>query len=73
MYYYYYSFFFNSFPGGSVSKESTCNAGKQETQVRSLGGEDPLEKVMTTHSSILSGESHRHRNLEVYSTWGRKR
>ena len=24
----------------------------QETQVRSLGGEDPLEKEMATHSSI---------------------
>ena len=26
----------------------------QETQVRSLGREDPLEKEMATHSSILS-------------------
>ena len=26
----------------------------QETQVRSLGGEDPLEKGMATHSSGLS-------------------
>ena len=25
----------------------------QETQVQSLGGEDPLEKVMATHSSTL--------------------
>ena len=25
----------------------------QESQVRSLGGEDPLEKEMTTHSSTL--------------------
>ena len=25
-----------------------------ETQVLSLGGEDPLEKEMTTHSSILA-------------------
>ena len=25
----------------------------QETQVPSLGGEDPLEKRMATHSSIL--------------------
>ena len=45
----------------------------QETRVRSLGGEDPLEQGMATHSSILawripwteepgglqSGESHR--------------
>ena len=28
----------------------------QETQVRSLGGEDALEKEMTTHSSILAWE-----------------
>ena len=26
----------------------------RETQVRSLGQEDPLEKEMTTHSSILA-------------------
>ena len=26
----------------------------QETQVRSLGWEDPLEKEMATHSSILA-------------------
>ena len=26
----------------------------QETQVRSLGQEDPLEEGMTTHSSILA-------------------
>ena len=27
---------------------------KQETQVRSLGQEDPLEKEMATHSSTLA-------------------
>ena len=26
----------------------------QETQVQSLGGEDPLKKEMATHSSILA-------------------
>ena len=26
----------------------------QETQVQSLGGEDPLEEGMATHSSILA-------------------
>ena len=26
----------------------------QETQVQSLGGDDPLEKAMTTHSNILA-------------------
>ena len=28
----------------------------RETQVRSLGGEDPLEKEMATHFSILAWE-----------------
>ena len=44
---------FRGFPGGSVGKESACNAG---TQVRSRGQEDPLEKGMATHSSILAWE-----------------
>ena len=36
------------------SKEFTCNARNlQETQVRSLGQEDPLEESMATHSNIL--------------------
>ena len=35
------------FPGGSDGKESACNAGD-------LGWENPLEKGMTTHSSILA-------------------
>ena len=29
---------------------------KQETRVQSLGQEDPLEKEMATHSSILAWE-----------------
>ena len=29
----------------------------QETQVQSLGQEDPLEKAMATHSSILAWRS----------------
>ena len=40
-----------AFPHGSDIKESACNV---ETQVRSLGPEDPLEKEMATHSSILA-------------------
>ena len=28
----------------------------QETQVQSLGGEDPLEKEMATHPSVLAWE-----------------
>ena len=37
------------FPGGSVVKNSPA---VQETQVQSLGWEDPLEEGMATHSSI---------------------
>ena len=36
-------------PGGSDGKESTAML---ETQVPSLGWEDPLEKQMATHSSV---------------------
>ena len=43
------------FPGGSAVKESTCNTGDaQETWVQSLDWENPLEKDMATHSSILA-------------------
>ena len=41
-----------------------------ETWVRSLGGEDPLEEEMATHSSLLPGESHGQRSLEGYSPRG---
>ena len=45
----------------------------QETQVRSIGLEDPLEKEMTTHSSILPGKSNEQRRLMGYSPRGLKR
>ena len=38
----------------------------QEMQVQSLGQEDPLEKEMATHSSILAWEIHGQRNLADY-------
>ena len=41
------------FPGGSVSKESSCNAGDPGLIP---GWEDPPEKEMTTDSSILAWE-----------------
>ena len=40
-----------SFPGGSVVKNLPLT---QKTWVYSLGWEDPLEKKMVTHSSILA-------------------
>ena len=44
----------------------------QEICVQSLGGEDPLEKGMATHFSILIGEFHEQRSLVGYSPWGHK-
>ena len=39
------------FPGGSVVKNL---AAKQEMWIRPLGWENPLEKEMATHSSVLA-------------------
>ena len=38
----------------------------QETLVQLLGWEDPLEKEMTIHSSILTWGAHRQKSLAVY-------
>ena len=38
-------------PGGSDGKQSACNAGDQ---IRSLVWENPLEKGLASHSSILA-------------------
>ena len=37
-----------------VAQTVTCLSTMRETWVRSLGREDPLEKKMATHSSILA-------------------
>ena len=42
---------FGGIPDGSVVKNTPA---MQETQVWSLGQEDPLEKDMATHSSIIA-------------------
>ena len=42
------------FPGGSAVKNLPAVQKMQETQVQSSGWEDPLEKEMTIHSSILA-------------------
>ena len=44
---YTYICVYRGFHRSSVGKESACNAGD-------LGWEDPLEKEMATHSSILA-------------------
>ena len=43
-----------------------------ETQVQSLGQEDPLEMEMATHSSILFWKIPWMRSLVGYSPWGPK-
>ena len=45
--------YYKGFPGGSDGKKKNLLA-MLETQVQSLGWEDPLEKGMATHSSILA-------------------
>ena len=44
----------------------------QETQVLSLGQEEPLEEEMAAHSSVLAGESHGQRSLAGYSPRGHR-
>ena len=46
--------FKQGFPSGSVVKNTPV---MQKLQVQSFGREDPLQKAMATHSSILSWES----------------
>ena len=45
----------------------------QETRVRSLGEEDPLEKGMQYTPVFLPGESHGQRSLVSYSPRGHKK
>ena len=42
----------------------------QATRVRTLGQENPLEKEMATHSSVLAWRTQR--SLVSYSPWGLK-
>ena len=49
-----------------------CLLAMGETQVRSLGREDPLEKEMATHSSILAWRIPWTEVPGSYSPWGCK-
>ena len=53
------------FPGGSADLPAM-----QETQVQSLAREDPLEKEMATHSSILAWRIPWTEEPCGYSPWG---
>ena len=52
--------------GGSMVKNLPA---VQESQVWSLVWDDPLEKGMAIHSSILTWESHGRRMLAGYGPW----
>jgi len=44
----------------------------KEMWVQDPGWEDPLEKEMTTHFSMLAGKSHGQSSLASYTPWGCK-
>ena len=44
----------------------------QETQLKSLGREDPMEEEMAIHSSILTWRIPWTESLVGYSPWGHK-
>ena len=60
------------FPSGSGVKNPPAMQEMQEMWVWSLGQEEPMQKGMATHSSILAWWSHGQRSLEGYSPWGHK-
>ena len=62
----------SSFHGTSVAHMVKNLPATQENQVQFLGWEDPLEKGMATHSSILDWRILGQRSLAGYSPGGRK-
>ena len=57
------------FPGGLDGKESACSVGDSGSIP---GQEDPLEKGMTKHSSILDWRIPWTEELVCYNPWGHK-
>ena len=56
-----------------MAQRVKCLYAMQETQVQSLGWEDPLETEMAPHSSTIAWKiSHKWRSLVGYSPWGCK-
>ena len=55
-----------------VAQMVKCLSAMQETWVRSLGQEDPLEKEMAPHSSTLARKIPWTEEPGRYSPWGRK-
>ena len=59
------------FPGGSASKESTCNAG--DTSLIPGSGRSPGEGKWQPTPVFLPGNSHGQKHLVGYSVWDCKR
>ena len=59
-------------PGSSEVKNPPAMQKTQETRVWFLGGEDPLEKEITTYFSICAGKCYGQRSLAGYSPWDHK-
>ena len=59
-----------TFPGGSDSKDSTCNVGDLGSIPGS--GRFPWKGEWQPTPGLLPGESHGQRNLAGYSPWGRR-
>ena len=57
---------------GSKGRAAPNPPAMQETQVRSLGQEDPWRRKWQPTLVFLPGESHGQRSLLGYSPWGRK-
>ena len=56
-FFFFQIYLYMGFPAGSVVKNPLATAGDaRDWGVQSLGREDPLEKEMATHSSILAWE-----------------
>ena len=59
--------------GNFLAQRLRHQLAMQETQVRSLGQEDPLEKEMATHSSILAWRIPRMEELGRIQSTGSQR
>ena len=66
---YMFTIYYYGFPGGLDGKNLPA---MQETQVRSLGWEDPLRRAWQPTPVFLPGESHGQRSLAGYSPLGCK-
>ena len=62
----------SDYPGSARGKESSCRRRHTRTRIEPLGQEDPLEKEMATHSSILAWKISWTEEPGGLRPWGRK-